>query len=55
MAKASLVAQDGDRMQEIPMPQHKQHVPTSFIGKVVVVSLLTIAYFYAGKRPLLFQ
>jgi len=34
------------------MPKQEKYVPKSFIGKLVVLSLLTIIYFYAGKLGL---
>ena len=39
-------------MQQIPKQEEEQHVPKSFIGRVAVLGLLTVLYFYAGKLGL---
>jgi diguanylate cyclase (GGDEF)-like protein len=39
-------------MQNIPMPEREKQVPKNFLGKLAVVILLTIVYFYAGKLGL---
>jgi len=39
-------------MQNKPVPEQEQYVPKSLLGKVMVIIVLTIAYFYAGKLGL---
>jgi integral membrane sensor domain MASE1 len=53
MASDSLAAHSRGRMQNIPMLKQQKHItPKSFYGKLGVVILLTIVYFYAGKLGL---
>src|SRR5678809_579200 len=48
----SFVAHRRGSMQQIPKQEEEQHVPKSFIGRVAVLGLLTVLYFYAGKLGL---